>query len=150
MTEPNLRFPAIFCANQQFSARICGFLRLPAPSKCLNFATFHTSAWLRKIIELLNSSLNSNPPPQTPNLPKLTTIVIFFFPYNPPPRPTPTNPRPSHPEKLDFGPFRLHLAPFRLRSVWLRFGSVSGPFRSAGWGGGGVGERGFCKGKEYH
>ena len=29
-------------------------------------------------------------------------------------------------------------------------GSVSGPFRGVGWGRGGVGERGFCKGKEYH
>ena len=39
-------------------------------------------------------------------------------------------------------------------SVWLRFGSVSGLFRvrfgSFGWGRVGVGERGFCKGKEYH
>ena len=25
-----------------------------------------------------------------------------------------------------------------------------GPFRGVGWGRGGVGERGFCKGKEYH
>ena len=40
------------------------------------------------------------------------------------------------------------MAPFG--SVWLRFGSVSGPFRGVGWGRGEVGERGFCKGKEYH
>ena len=62
------------------------------------------------------------------------TVVIFFSPYNPPtPLPRQT-PRPSHPEKLDFGPFRL-----RFGSVWLRFGSVSGPFRGVGWGRGGVG-----------
>ena len=54
-----------------------------------------------------------------------------------------------------FGPFRLRLAP--CGSVWLRlapfrvcFGSISGPFRGVGWGRGGVGERGFCKGKECH
>ena len=51
--------------------------------------------------------------------------------------------------------FRSVSAPFgsvsaRFGSVWLRFGSVSGPFRVVGWGWGGVGERGFCKGKEYH
>ena len=44
-----------------------------------------------------------------------------------------------------FSSVRLHLAPFR-----DRFGSVSGRFRGVGWGRGGVGERGFCKGKEYH
>ena len=54
----------------------------------------------------------------------------------------------SHPRGLNFGPFPLRVAPFG--SVWLRFGSVSGPFRGVGWGRGGVGERGFCKGKEYH
>ena len=37
MTEPNLRFPAVFCENLRFSAKICGFLRFPAPSKCVNF-----------------------------------------------------------------------------------------------------------------
>ena len=37
VTEPNLRFPAVFCENLRFSAKICGFLRFPAPSKCLNF-----------------------------------------------------------------------------------------------------------------
>ena len=78
--------------------------------------------------------------------------MIFFFPYNPStPLPRQT-PHPSHPEKLDFGPFRLRLAPFRLRLAPFRvcFRSVSGPFRGVGWGWGGVGERGFCKGKEYH
>ena len=37
MTEPNLWFPAVFCENLRFSAKICGFLRFPAPSKCWNF-----------------------------------------------------------------------------------------------------------------
>ena len=27
VTEPNLRFPAVFCENLRFSAKICGFLR---------------------------------------------------------------------------------------------------------------------------
>ena len=36
VTEPNLRFPAVFCENLRFSAKICGFLRFPAPSTCLN------------------------------------------------------------------------------------------------------------------
>ena len=53
---------------------------------------------------------------------------------------------------VHFGSVWLRSAPFG--SVWLRFGSVPGPFRvcfgGAGWGRGGVGERGFCKGKEYH
>ena len=37
-------------------------------------------------------------------------------------------------------------------SVWgpFWFRSVSGPFRGVGWGRGGVGQRGFCMGKEYH
>ena len=81
-------------------------------------------------------------------------LVIFFFPYNPAPPPIPTNPRPPHPERLisvHFGSvsvrfgfiwLRLPMAPFRVCS-----GSVSGPFRGVGWGRGGVGERGFCKGK---
>ena len=33
VAEPNLRFPAVFCENLRFSAKICGFLR----SKSLNF-----------------------------------------------------------------------------------------------------------------
>ena len=37
MTEPNLRFPAVFCETLRFPAKICGFLRFPAPSKRLNF-----------------------------------------------------------------------------------------------------------------
>ena len=37
VTEPNLRFPAVFCENLRFPARICGFLRFPSPSKCWNF-----------------------------------------------------------------------------------------------------------------
>ena len=36
VTEPNLRFPAVFCENLRFSAKSCGFLRFPAPSKCWN------------------------------------------------------------------------------------------------------------------
>ena len=66
----------------------------------------------------------------------------ILFPLQPPPAPPlpRQTPRPSHPEKLDFGPFRLRLAPFR-----LRFGSVSGLSRvrfgsvSGCWGGVGVG-----------
>ena len=80
-------------------------------------------------------------------------IVIFFFPYNPhppPPRQTP----PAVPGSISvrfgsvwlrFGSVWLRLALFR-----LRFGSVSGPFRVRFGVLGGVGERGFCKGKEYH
>ena len=54
---------------------------------------------------------------------------------------------------VHFGSVWLRSGPFG--SVWLDpfrvcFGSVSGPFRRVGWGRGGVGERGFCKGKEYH
>ena len=80
--------------------------------------------------------------------------VTFFFPYNPPPpqprqtaRPTPKSLISVHFGSvwLRFGSIWLRLAPFR-----LRFGSVSGPFRGVGWGRGGFGERGFCKGKEYH
>ena len=36
VTEPNLRFPAVFCENLRFPAKICGFLRFPAPSECWN------------------------------------------------------------------------------------------------------------------
>ena len=53
---------------------------------------------------------------------------ILFPLQPPPPPPTPDKPpRLSHPKGLDFGPFRLRLA--RFGSVWLRFGSVPGPFR---------------------
>ena len=76
---------------------------------------------------------------------------IFFFPCNPP-SPQADQPPPAVPPERAkfFGQFRLHFG-----SVWLRFGSVSGPFswgpfRGVGWGRGGVGERGFCKGKDYH
>ena len=74
--------------------------------------------------------------------------MIFFFPYNPPPplpRKPPARPTPKRLISVHFG------------SVWLRFGSVwlcLAPFRvrfgSFWWGRGGVGEKGFCKGKEYH
>ena len=37
VTEPNLRFPVVFCENLRFPAKICGFLWFPAPSKCWNF-----------------------------------------------------------------------------------------------------------------
>ena len=55
----------------------------------------------------------------------------FLFLYNPHPLPHPDKPpgRPT-PKDLDFGPFgsvRSFSAPFG--SVWVRFGSVSGPFR---------------------
>ena len=84
--------------------------------------------------------------------------MIFFFPYNAPTPPTPTNPPPVPPRKAEFrsisAPSGSVSAPFG--SVWLLsapfrllFGSFSGPFRGVGWGRGGVGERGFCKGKEY-
>ena len=87
------------------------------------------------------------------------SLVIFFFPYNPPHPPSRQTPRPSHPRELDFGPFRVRLAPFRVRLG--PFGSMSGPFRvrfgfvsgcwvGSGWGQGGVRECGFCKGKEDH
>ena len=71
------------------------------------------------------------------------SIVIFFFPYNPPTPPTPTNPPPVPPRKAEF---RSTSAPFgsvwlRFGSVWLRlspfrllFGSVSGRWAGSGWG----------------
>ena len=80
----------------------------------------------------------------------------FLFPLQPPPTSHPNKPpsRPT-PESLIwvyfgsvsvcFGSVWLRLAPFR-----VCFGSVSGPFRGVGWGRGGVGESGFCNGKEYH
>ena len=63
--------------------------------------------------------------------------------------PYPDKPRPSHPEKLDFGPFRL-----RFGSLWLRFGSVSGLFRVRFRVLGGVavgsGRGASLREKEYH
>ena len=38
----------------------------------------------------------------------------------------------------------------RFRTLRVCFGSVSGCWVGSGWGRGGVGERGFCKGKECH
>ena len=75
-------------------------------------------------------------------------VSDFLFPLQPPPPLPRQTPRLSHPEKLDFGPFRLRLAPFRLRLAPFRvcFRSFSGCWVGPGW----VGERGFCKGKEYH
>ena len=68
-----------------------------------------------------------------------TSVVIFFFPYNPPPPLPRQTPRPSHPESL----ISVHFG-----SVSALFGSVSGPFRVRFEVLDGVGERGFCKGKE--
>ena len=68
-------------------------------------------------------------------------IVIFFFPYNPPP--TPTTPPPGRPTPETS-------ISVRFGSVWLRlapFGPVSGPFRvcfgsvSGCWVGSGRGRR---------
>ena len=72
-------------------------------------------------------------------------VVIFIFPYNP---------HPSHPDKPPppSCPIREGLISVHFGSVWLcsgLFGSLA-PFRVRWWGRGGVGERGFCKGKEYH
>ena len=58
---------------------------------------------------------------------KKIRLVIFFFPYNPPPPPSRQTPQPSHPRELDFGPFRLRFGPFRVRLA--PFGSVSGLFQ---------------------
>ena len=78
-------------------------------------------------------------------------LEIFFFPCDP---------HPTHPDKppgcltleslisVHFGSVSVPFAAFG--SVWVSFGSISGPFRGFGGGRGGVGERGFCKGKEYH
>ena len=84
-------------------------------------------------------------------------LVIFFFPYNPPPPPYPDKP-PARPTPKSLISVHFGSVWLRFGSVWLRsgpfrvcFGSVSGPFGGVGWWGrGGVGERGFCKGKEYH
>ena len=72
----------------------------------------------------------------------------FLFPLQPHPPHPHKPPRPSHPKKLDFGPFRVLFGSFRVRLA--PFGSVSGLFRVRFGVLGGVGERGFCKGKEYH
>ena len=82
----------------------------------------------------IKSPIFTNAPCKTACLYNAPSIVIFFFPYNPPPPLPRQTPRPSHPEKLDFGPFRLRLALFGsvsapFGSVWLRFGSVLAPFR---------------------
>ena len=80
----------------------------------------------------------------------------FLFPLQPPPSPgrqTPGGPTREGLISVHFGSIS---APFgsRFGSVSGPFGSVSGlfrgPFRGVGWGRGRVGERGFCKGKEYH
>ena len=64
----------------------------------------------------------------------------------------PLVPHPDKPPAVPFGAFRVRFGPFRVRLG--PFGSISGLFRvrfgSVGWGRGGVGERGICKGKEYH
>ena len=75
-------------------------------------------------------------------------VVISFSLTTPTPPASRQIPRPSHPRELDFGPFRVHFGSFRLRLGPFRvcFGSVWGLFGVLG----GVGERGFCKGKEYH
>ena len=65
----------------------------------------------------------------------------------------PLQPHPPQPDKPPRCPTPEGLISVHFGSVWLRsgpFGSVSGPFRGVGWGRGGVRERGFCKGKEYH
>ena len=94
--------------------------------------------------------------PQREAFKKESNLVILFFPYNPHPS-TSRQPPPGRSTReglisVNFGSVWLRSAPFG--SVWLRFGSVPGPFRvrfgGVGWGRGGVGERGFCKGKEYH
>ena len=85
------------------------------------------------------------------------TVVIFFFPYNPPHPPYPEGKPPTRPTPKSLISVHFGSVWLRFGSVWLRlapfqvcFRSVSGPFRGVGWDRGGVGERGFCKGKEYH
>ena len=74
----------------------------------------------------------------------------LIFSLHPPAHPD--NPPPSHPRELDSSPFRVRFGSVSVRfgSVWIRFGSVSGSSWGVGSGWGGVVERGFCKGKEYH
>ena len=74
----------------------------------------------------------------------------FFFPYNPllPPSrqtPPPGQPTPESLISVHFGSVSVLFG-----SVWVRFGSISGPFRVHFGVLDGVGERGFCKEKEYH
>ena len=74
---------------------------------------------------------------------------FLFLLQPPPPPPHPDKPlgRPN-PKSLisvDFGSVSV-----RFGSVWLRLAPFRVRFGSVGWGRGGVGERGFCKGKEYH
>ena len=64
----------------------------------------------------------------------------FLFPLQPP------QPPPPHPDKAPARPTPKSLISVPSGSVsvcfgfvWLRFGSVSGPFRGVGWGRGGVG-----------
>ena len=76
-------------------------------------------------------------------------VVIFFFPYNPHPPPHPDSP-PARPTPQSLISVHFGSVSVRFGSVWLRFGSVSGLFRVCFGVLGGVGERGFCKGKEYH
>ena len=116
-------------ANESASERVSereGFQRFSEVAHAEGYSKSSTPQNREKlrISELPSGTLN------------ISRVVTFFFPYNPPPPLPRQTPRPSHPEKLDFGPFRLCLAPFRLyvAPFRLRFGSVSGPFRGVGWG----------------
>ena len=73
----------------------------------------------------------------------------FLFPLQPPHTPYPGKP-PAHPTPKSLISVHFGSVWLRLGSVWLRFGSVLGPFRVRFGVLGGVGERGFCKGNEYH
>ena len=86
-----------------------------------------------------------------------STIVIFFFPYNPNPPPQPDKPpgRPT-PRELDFGPFRVCFSPFQVRlgsvfgSVWVRLGPFRVRFGVLGGVGVGSGRGASVREKEYH
>ena len=67
-------------------------------------------------------------------------IVIFFSPYKKKTHPPPSRQTPGRPTP-DFGSVSV-----RFRFVWVRLGPFRVHFRVLD----GVGERGFCKGKEYH
>ena len=72
----------------------------------------------------------------------------FLFPLQPTPPPPDKPPGRPAPESLisvHFGSVSVCFG-----SVWLRSAPFRVRFGSVGWGRGGVGERGFCKGKEYH